>query len=45
MFIEISGLPSFVFGVTATGERAHDDIEGILLPGLERLVENNGEIY
>lgn len=45
MFIEISGLPSFVFGVTATGEITHVDIEGILLPGLERLVENNNEIY
>lgn len=45
MLTEISGLPSFVFGVTATGEITYDDMVEVLLPGLERLVQNNDEIY
>ena len=45
MLIPITDLPPFVFGITATGTVTSDDIEQVLLPGLQNLVDNYNEIY
>jgi hypothetical protein len=45
MLTSINGLPDFVFAVTATGEVNKNDMETVLLPGLQRLVDQYDEIY
>ena len=45
MLVKIADLPAHVFGVTANGAITAHDIETVLLPGLQRLVEDYDEIY
>jgi hypothetical protein len=45
MLTIINGLPSFVFGVKATGAVSKEDMQQVLLPGLQNLVNNYDEIY
>lgn len=45
MLIPDSTMPSFVFAVTARDEVTADDMKEVLLPGLQRMVDNYGEIY
>ncbi|RZL35856.1 MAG: STAS/SEC14 domain-containing protein, partial [Pedobacter sp.] len=40
----IHSLPDHVFGVKAQGEVNATDLKEVLLPGLERLTANYGEI-
>lgn len=41
----INNLPDHVFGVRATGEVDKEDLKSVLLPGLEQLTAQTGEIY
>lgn len=45
MLTSIKGLPPYVFGVTASGTVSKEDIEDVLLKGLQKLVDSYGEIY
>lgn len=45
MIKKIEELPNHVFGVRVTGEVTEVDLKEVLLPGLEALVENHGEIH
>jgi calcineurin-like phosphoesterase family protein len=45
MLSPIENLPSHVFGVKATGNVDADDLKTVLLPGLEKLVQQYQEIY
>lgn len=45
MLTPINGLPDHVFGVTASGEVDKTDMDTVLLPGLQQLVDKNDEIY
>lgn len=45
MLQAISGLPDHVFGVRATGEVTKEDVETVLIPGLDELVARTGKIY
>ena len=45
MLTPITGLPPFVFAITATGEVTKDDMDAVLLPGLQNLVDKYDEIY
>lgn len=44
MLTRIDGLPSHVLGLKATGEVTKSDIENVLIPGLDALVEAYGKI-
>lgn len=41
----IQGLPSHVVGVKATGEVTADDLKAVLIPALEKVVEQHGHIH
>nr|WP_068890282.1 STAS/SEC14 domain-containing protein [Pedobacter panaciterrae] len=45
MLTIIPDLPDHIFGVRARGEVTKDDLQQILLPGLEKLSEQYKEIY
>ncbi len=45
MLTPMTDLPPFVFGMTATGNVTTEDIEQVLLPGLQNLVDSHNEIY
>ena len=45
MLTPITEVPPFVFGITATGTVTSDDVELVVLPGLQNLVDNYDEIY
>jgi len=45
MLTTIDNLPNYVLGVRAYGEVDKNDLEAVLLPGLEALAETYGEIY
>jgi len=45
MLIPIENLPDYVFGVKAVGEVTEVDLKQVLLPGLDALVAQYGEIY
>ena len=44
MLSKINDLPSQVLGIRATGEVTKDDMETVLLPGLDDLVKRTGQI-
>mgnify|MGYP006356279303 CR=1 FL=1 len=41
----IDKLPEYVFGIRAIGDVTSDDIENVLIPGLENLTKKYDEIY
>jgi SpoIIAA-like len=45
MLVKIADLPSHVLGINAIGEVTAHDIETVLLPGLQALVDKYDEIY
>jgi len=45
MLTPINNLPDFVFGITATGEVDKTDMDTVLLPGLQNLVDKYDGIY
>lgn len=45
MLTPIENLPDHVYGVRASGEVTKDDIQQVLLPGLQRLTDKYHEIY
>ncbi len=45
MLTVIQDLPPHVFGVRAKGEIDKKDLETVLLPGLQKLVDTHNEIY
>lgn len=45
MLTIMNGLPNHVLGVTATGDVTKDDLENVLIPALDSLVERTGEIH
>lgn len=45
MLTIIPDLPDHIFGVRARGEVTKDDLQQVLLPGLEKLSEQYKEIY
>lgn len=45
MLEKLNNLPDHVFAVKATGEVTKDDLQNILIPGLQELVDRTGEIY
>ncbi|MBB5437960.1 hypothetical protein HDC92_001634 [Pedobacter sp. AK017] len=45
MLTIIPDLPDHIFGLRASGEVTKDDLQQVLLPGLEKLSEQYKEIY
>ena len=45
MLTKIDNLPDFVLGVRAAGEVDKNDLDTVLLPGLQDLADQYGEIY
>jgi Protein of unknown function (DUF3478). len=45
MLTVIPDLPDHIFGVRASGEVTKDDLQQVLLPGLEKLTDQYKEIY
>lgn len=45
MLEKINDLPDHVFGVRATGEVTKEDLQSVLLPGLQELVDRTDAIY
>jgi hypothetical protein len=45
MLTVIPGLPDFVVGIKATGEVNKEDMDTVLIPALDNLVNRTGEIY
>ena len=45
MLVKIPDLPPYVFGVRATGEVTAEDLQKLLVPGLQQLVDQFGSIH
>jgi hypothetical protein len=45
MLVKIPDLPPYVLGVRATGEVTAEDLENLMVPGLQQLVDNYDGIH